>query len=137
MLNILIDHIYFGKTFYLCGTYTKFYHHLGNKNAGFLSTFSSGGPVMIYGPISCNRSDLITFVIVDSIPIAVCIKSIIESVKRPCCQYLCHQIKLHPIVYFYYYVMQCPTVFAHVQCNLPFLPPMCSIFLKILEITLV
>ena len=66
----------------------------------WLSTLSSGGPMIMwwYGPNNCNRRDLITFVIVDSIPIAVCIQSIIRSVKCPYCQYLCHQIKLHPII---------------------------------------
>ena len=42
MVNILINHIYFGEIFYLCGTNTKFYHHLGNKNAGFLNVLLVG-----------------------------------------------------------------------------------------------
>ena len=84
--------------------------------------------VMIYGPNSCNRRDLITFVIVDSIPIAVCIQSIIASVKRPYCQYLCHQIKLHPIIYFYNYVM--PERFCTCPMQSSFLTTYVFIFLQ-------
>ena len=76
--------------------------------------------VMIYGPNSCDRRGLITFVIVDSIPVAVCIQSM--PVPLP-------SDKTAPrIVYFYNYAMQCPTVFAHVQCNLPFLTSYMFIF---------
>ena len=94
---------------YLCGTYIQFYRHFGNKNAGFQH-------FLLVGPWSCD--DMAQIAAIEeawsplllriAYPYAVCIQSIIGSVKRP---------------YFYNYVMWCSTVFAHNQCNLPFWPP--------------